>query len=136
MTRNYRNDDNSRLLAYITNCFLVNICIHIHVTADKNQASQYKTESDEADHSHQIQQLFLEETPPLVVSSMDELLVRKGPMETGTQWLSEMVQKVRNIANNRIFIDKNVSLKYTECCTTHVFIASIIPQKRNKMWGT
>jgi hypothetical protein len=67
----------------------------------------------------------LEETPPLVVSLMDELLVRKGPMETGTQWLSEMVQKVRNISKNRIFIDTNVSLKYTECCTTHTFIASI-----------
>jgi hypothetical protein len=77
----------------------------------------------------------LEETPPLVVSLMDELLVRKGPMETGTQWLSEMVQRVRNIAKNRLFIDTNVSLKYTECCTTHIFIASIIPQKRNKMGG-
>lgn len=97
MRRNYRNDDNNnRLHAYITNCS-ANICIHIHVTADINQASQYKTENDEADHSDQIQQLFLEETPPLVVSLMDELLVRKGPMETGTQWLSEMVQKVRNI---------------------------------------
>lgn len=136
MRKNYRNDDNNRLLAYVMNCFSVNICIHIHVTADINQASQHKTESGEADHFHQIQQLFLEETPRLVVSLMDELLVRKGPMETGTRWLSEMVQKVRNIANNRIFMDTNVSLKYTECCTTHIFIASTISQKRNKMRGT
>jgi hypothetical protein len=75
----------------------------------------------------------LEETPHLVVSLMDELLVRKGPMETGTQWLSEMVQKVRNIAKNKIFADTNVSVKYTECCTIHLFIASIIPQKRITM---
>jgi hypothetical protein len=69
-----------------------------------------------------------------VVSLMDELLVQKGPMETGTQWLSEMVQKVRNITN-RICIDTNVSLKHTECCNTHMFLASIIPQKGIKMGG-
>jgi hypothetical protein len=35
----------------------------------------------------------LEETPPLEVSLMGELSVQRGLMETGTQWLSEMVQK-------------------------------------------
>jgi hypothetical protein len=42
------------------------------------------------DHSDQILQLSLEETPPLEVSLMDELLVQKGQMEIDTQWLSEM----------------------------------------------
>jgi hypothetical protein len=35
----------------------------------------------------------LQETPPLEVSLMDELSVRKGLTEIGTQWLSEMENK-------------------------------------------